>query len=250
MSKTSSDIVHAPHEVLGEYYADTRARRGFLGAIFDSTACDYDRIERLVGLGTGPWYRRQALMRAGLAPGMRMLDVAIGTGLVAREAQRVLAGEGSIVGLDPSAGMMRSYAGAVPVTLVQGRAEALPFRDHEFDFLALGFALRHLDDLERVFGEFRRVLKPGGRVLLLEITRPRGAFARGLLRAYMRGVVPALSRLMARESETPRLWRYYWDTIDACAPPERVVATLQAAGFAGVDRHVEVGIFSEYRGIA
>ena len=248
--QVNPETVKAPHQVLDGYYADGAGRRSFLGSIFDTTASDYDRIEWLVGFGSGPWYRRQALMRAGLEPGMQVLDVAIGTGLVTREAQALMKGRGEIIGLDPSSGMLRSYAGAVPVSLVQGRAESLPFPDGQFDFLSLGFALRHMDDLERVFSEFRRVLKPGGRLLILEITQPSSRFGRALARGYMRGVVPALARLVARASDTPKLWRYYWDTIEACAPPERVLATLRAVGFNAAERHVEVGIFSEYRGRA
>jgi demethylmenaquinone methyltransferase / 2-methoxy-6-polyprenyl-1,4-benzoquinol methylase len=246
----SAEIVRVPHAVLDDYYASEDKRRGFVGAIFDATAPDYDRVERVLGLGTGPWYRRQALLRAGLAPGMRVLDVAIGTGLVAREIQRVLGGEGSLVGLDPSAGMMRSYAGRAPVALVQGRAEALPFPDASFDFLSLGFALRHMADLALVFREFRRVLRPGGRLVMLEITRPASRVGNTLARWYFRGVVPGLAALVAKNGETPRLWRYYWDTIAACAPPAQVIATLGDAGFTHADRHVEIGICSEYRAIA
>ena len=66
----------------------------------------------------------------------------------------------------------------------------------------------------------------------------------------MRGAVPYLARLVARDPDTPRLYRYYWDTIEACAPPSRVLATLAAAGFAGVERFVQLGIFSEYRATA
>jgi demethylmenaquinone methyltransferase / 2-methoxy-6-polyprenyl-1,4-benzoquinol methylase len=248
--RSDPSVVHAPHAVLDEYYASENTRRGFVGAIFDSTASDYDRVERVLGWGTGPWYRRQALQRAGLTAGMNMLDVAIGTGLVTREAQTILGGRGSIVGLDPSSGMMQAFAGAMPVPLVQGRAEALPFPDASFDFLSLGFALRHMADLELVFSEFRRVLKPGGRVLLLEITRPAGRLGTFFARTYFRTIVPGLAKVVARNAETPKLFRYYWDTIEACAPPEKVLATLRAAGFNNVDRHLEVGIFSEYRGAA
>jgi demethylmenaquinone methyltransferase/2-methoxy-6-polyprenyl-1,4-benzoquinol methylase len=180
---------------------------------------------------------------------MYTLDVAVGTGLVAREIQRVVGVDGKLVGIDPSAGMMNIISQSDAISLVQGRAEDLPFADASFDFLTLGFALRHLDDLERVFAEFRRVLRPGGRALLLEITRPSGRVAQALARVYMRQVVPLLARAIAQDRETPRLYRYYWDTIEACAAPESIMATLRAAGFSDVDRHVEIGLFSEFRAI-
>jgi len=175
---------------------------------------------------------------------MRMLDVAVGTGLVAREAARIVGDRGSVIGVDPSAGMMS--ASVAGLTLVRGRAEALPFATGAFDFLTLGFALRHLSDLDRVFGEFHRVLKPGGRLLVLEITRPEGRVANALLKAYLRGVVPLVAGLVGRNRETPALYRYYWDTIEACVSPAQVMASIAAAGFAGVRRGLALGIFSEY----
>ena len=241
--------VRSPHPILSAYYADGDGKRGFVGQMFDATAGDYDRVDRLLAFGSGSWYRRQALLRAGLAPGMRMLDVAVGTGLVAREAVRILGDARSVVGVDPSAGMMAAAAAGGPA-LVQGRAERLPFADAAFDFLSLGYALRHMSDLEAALREFRRVLKPGGRLLLLEITPPEGRLARAALKLYMRGVVPWLSRAVARHPETPLLYRYYWDTIEACASPGQVLATIGAAGFAGADRVVQLGIFSEYRATA
>jgi len=238
-----------PHPVLEAYYSTADDRQSFVGELFDGAARYYNRIGQMLDLGSGPWYRRQALLRAGLAPGMRMLDVAVGTGLVAREAVRILGDARSVVGVDPSAGMMAAAAGGGPA-LVQGRAERLPFADAAFDFLSLGYALRHMSDLEAAFREFRRVLKPGGRLLLLEITPPEGKLARAALKLYMRGVVPWLSRAVARHPETPLLYRYYWDTIEACARPGQVLATIGAAGFAGADRVVQLGIFSEYRATA
>ena len=239
--------VHAPHSILPAYYSTPAARRGFIARVFDAAAADYDRVDRLLAFGSGAWYRRQALLRAGLAPGMRVLDVAVGTGLVAREAAQIVGGAGGVVGIDPSAGMMAAARGLV---LVRGRAEALPFADRTFDFVSLGFALRHVDDLEAVFREFRRVLKPGGRLLVLEITRPESGVGAALLKGYMRGAVPWLARLVSRNPGTPHLYRYYWDTIEACAPPAQVLATLAAVGFVGTERFVQLGIFSEYRATA
>jgi len=233
-----------PHPILPAYYSDAEGKRRFVGRMFDASAGDYDRVDRVLAFGTGSRYRRDALVRAGLAAGMRVLDVAVGTGLVAREAARIVGDHGSVTGVDPSAGMMS--ASAAGLTLVRGRAEALPFATGAFDFLTLGFALRHLSDLDRVFGEFHRVLKPGGRLLVLEITRPEGRVATALLKAYLRGVVPWVARLVGRNRETPALYRYYWDTIEACVSPAQVMASIAAAGFAGVRRGLALRIFSEY----
>jgi len=247
--EASNEGMQRSHPVLPRYYADADDKRRFLRKLFDTTAGDYERIDRLLAFGTGAWYRRQALTRAGLASGMQVLDVAVGTGLVAREATRILGERGGVVGIDPSIGMMTA-AESPAVALVQGRAEKLPFAAGSFDFVALGYALRHVADFATVFGEFRRVLRPGCRLLMLEITRPEGRVAGGLLKAYLRGVVPSLARLLARHSETPRLCRYYWDTIEACVPPAQVMKTMATAGFTHVERMVQLGIFSEYRACA
>ena len=236
----------APHPALPEYYADEAEHQRFLRRMFDDTAVDYDRIERALAFGSGPWYRRQALLRAGLGPGQQVLDVGIGTGLVAREALSIIGAQGSLTGVDPSPGMMKEV-GLAGVTLLEGRAEALPCADAAADFLSMGYALRHIADVDAAFAEFRRVLRPGGRLLILEITRPEGRFAQALLKTYMRVVVPTIARLVARQADTAVLWRYYWDTIEACIAPAQVMDALARAGFADVRRHVELGIFSEYQ---
>lgn len=242
-----------PHRPLPEYYnpEGTEHRRSFLRRIFDDTAVDYDRLESVLAFGSGSWYRRQALVRAGLGPGMQVVDVGCGTGLLAREAGTLIGAGGALVGVDPSPGMMAQVGARGPLPgarFIEGRAESLPLPDTSADFVTMGYALRHIDDVQVAFAEFRRVLRPGGRVLVLEITRPSGAFARFCLRSYMRVVVPLVARLVARRSDTPQLFRYYWDTIEACISPPEVIAALQRAGFVDVRRHVELGIFSEYTG--
>lgn len=237
----------APHPVLSDYYPEEETRKGFLRRMFDETSRDYDRIERVLGLGTGPWYRREALLRAGLKPGMRVLDVGIGTGLVARKAIEVIGDPSLLVGVDPSVGMMNHARLPAGVRLLEGRAESLPVESASFDFVSMGFALRHVSSLSESFAEFHRVLKPGGRLCILEITRPEKRLQYHLLRLYAHRIVPALARLLARSGETTRIWRYYWETIDACVPPEQVLQALRDAGFADARRHVELGMFSEYQ---
>lgn len=243
----SSEPVHAPHGVLADYYGDAAAREAYVRSTFDDTAEDYDRIERILGFGTGPWYRRQALLRAGLRAGLDVVDVGMGTGLVAKAILRVTGEPARLIGVDPSPGMIAQSGLPQDVRCLDGRAERMPLPSASADFISMGYALRHIADLSAAFAEFARVLKPGGRVLILEITRPEGAMANRLLRAYMRGVVPTIAKLVARKPQTAELWRYYWDTIEACAPPEAVLRTLADAGFASHERHVELGVFSEYR---
>lgn len=244
-------VVQAPHPPLTPYYSSEQERRGFVGQLFDRTASDYDSIDRLLALGSGPWYRNQALQRAGLQAGMRVIDVGVGTGLMAREAVKLVGDPVLVVGVDPSTGMM-ACADLPGVQLIEGRAEAIPFPDASFDFLSMGYALRHIGDLSAAFSEFHRVLKPGGRLCLLEITKPERAWSQVLLKAYMRGIVPMLARLSGSSAESARLWRYYWDTIEACVPPAGVIATLEHVGFTGVNRYIEnpvLSILAEYQAV-
>jgi demethylmenaquinone methyltransferase/2-methoxy-6-polyprenyl-1,4-benzoquinol methylase len=228
------------------YYADERGRRRFLRELFDGSARDYDYVERLLALGSGSWYRRHALLRAGLAPGMRVLDVGTGTGLVAREALAIAGPQGCVVGLDPSAGMLAEAHRQLPMTLVRGRGEKLPLRDATFDFVSMGFALRHVTDLDALFAEFRRVLKPGGVACVLEISRPRPKVMAEPLRVFMTRVVPAVARIARRHSDAQRLMDFYWDTIDACVAPEEVLAALGRSGLDSPRRSLSLGMFSEY----
>jgi demethylmenaquinone methyltransferase/2-methoxy-6-polyprenyl-1,4-benzoquinol methylase len=248
-SREPQRSVHLPHAPLPEYYrsGDAAEREAFLRTTFDDTAVDYDRLEKILGLGTGSWYRRQALLRAGLRPGMQVVDVGMGTGLVTRQILKITGEPQRLVGVDPSPGMMQQARFEQPVECRLGRAEEIPVPTASADFLVMGYALRHIADFAAAAAEFRRVLKPGGRLLVLEITRPEGRVAEFLLKAYMRGMVPAIARLVSRSRSTPMLWRYYWDTIEACVPPAQVMQTLRNAGLADVERHVELGIFSEYR---
>jgi len=152
-----------------------------------------------------------------------------------------------VIGIDPSAGMLDSARVPPGVNLLLGSAEQIPSGPASADFLSMGYALRHIADVSAAFREFFRVLIPGGRICLLEITSPPGRISRGLLRAYMRGVVPFMARYLAAHRDSPQLMRYYWDTIEACVAPRVILAAIREAGFIEVARHVELGIFSEYR---
>ncbi|MEZ5739556.1 MAG: class I SAM-dependent methyltransferase [Burkholderiaceae bacterium] len=236
-----------PHEVLGEFYDDESRRREFLDQIFDKTAHSYDWTERLIGFGSGSWYRRQALLRAGLAQGMAVVDVGIGTGLVAREAIAVIGRADLLTGVDPSPGMMAQAQLPPGVRLLEGKGEDMPLDDASADFLSMGFALRHVSSLSEAFAEFHRVMKPGARLCLLEITPPANAVHRAVLRFYMTRIVPTLAWLRTRDAQTYRIWLYYWKTIEACVAPAVVMSLLRDAGFVDVHRHVELGMFSEYQ---
>lgn len=249
LQKMPVKIVKSPIPAMPGYFSNGAEKKQFISNIFEHTAVDYDRMDRILGLGNGSKYRGEALERAGLKAGMSVIDIAVGTGLVAREAARIVGDPRLVVGVDPSKGMLNSAKVPHGVRLVEGRAEAIPVSDAEFDFLSMGYALRHITDLSVAFEEFHRVVKPGARICILEITPPKSRIGKALLKTYMHVLVPAVGRLFHASVDTAKLWRYYWETIEACAPPEDVMVTLQACGFEQVRRQVIHGIFSEFQAI-
>ncbi len=236
----------APHPPLTQYYGDADQREAYVREIFDETAPWYDWATWFLSFGSGDWYRREALKRAGLAPGMKLLDLASGTGVVARAATEVTKEPRAIIGMDASYGMLRS--GHTSSAKVQSPAERLPLRDASFDRISIGFALRHFADLSVVFSECHRVLRPGGKLVVLEITAPESRIARAFLGAYMGRFAPAVIRLRTGSAKAAELFRYYWETTRDCVRPEVIVDTMRAAGFEDVKRKIELGIFSEYTG--
>ena len=236
----------SPHRPLSEFYPTPTARQNFVNDLFDEAAPDYDWVSGMMSFGRDQIYRREALRRAGLTGGMRLLDVASGTGLMIKAALEIGVVPAWVTGVDPSRGMLAENRKRNPVTLLEGIGEALPCAAASFDFVCMGYALRHVGDLGKLFAEFRRVLRPGGKVLILEITGPTNPVALPLIRFYMQQLVPRIGWLRRRNKSTVKLMQYYWATIAECVPPTVILEALAAGGFKEVQRTVSHGILSEY----
>ncbi|MDG4552325.1 MAG: class I SAM-dependent methyltransferase [Candidatus Contendobacter sp.] len=243
-----SDQPLQPHPTLPDYYSDLAQRPAFVRGLFDRTARYYDHVNRLLSLGSGNWYRRRALLRAGLRPGMTVLDVATGTGLVARQALAITGDPRAVIGLDISAGMLAEVRRLLGIPLMQSLMERLPVADACCDLVSMGYALRHVADLNVTFREFYRALRPGGVLLILEITRPAHPVKRALLKLYLGRLVPLLGWLTTGQRDLQTLMHYYWDTIENCVPPETILQAIRAAGFAEAGCDVEFDLFRAYFG--
>ena len=248
-SIAGSLIVVLPHPTPTARYASPTAKPEYVNSLFDKGAWHYDGIVDWGFLRSGTLYRRWVQKHYGLEKGDHLLDVACGTGLVAVESAKILGTADHITCLDPSAGMLAVARTKLAAHFIQARAEAIPLPDNSFDFLTMGYALRHVADLEVAFREYRRMLKPGGKFLILEVTKPTGRVSGFLFRLYFGRIYPWLAQLFTRSRDAGDMMRYYWETMDACVPPAAVLEALRAAGLAEVKRNSALGLFSEYSGV-
>jgi len=194
--------------------------------MFDRIAPVYDAMNRLMTAGLDRRWRRLAV-REVVWPGDRVLDSCCGTGDLAVEAERR---GGRVVGLDFSERMLeRARRKSGTIEWVQGDALALPFGDGEFDVVTCGFGVRNLADLEGGLREAARVLRPGGKIAVLEITRPRG-----LLRPFFRLWFDVLVPLAGKVLPGGKAYTYLPASVRRFPGPEDLAALFTSAGFEGV----------------
>jgi len=196
-------------------------------AMFDRITPAYDRMNRLMSLGMDGSWRSLAVRASGVAPGDAALDVCCGTGDLAIELLDAVSTRGRVVGLDFSQAMLDVAARkSSQVEWVRGDALALPFADGEFAAATIGFGMRNLSDPLRGFAELGRVVRPGGRVVCLELTPPP-AWAAPFARLWTDRAVPLLGRLIARETDA---YRYLPASVHRFPPAEELAAIMGRAG--------------------
>lgn len=225
-------------------------REHYTKQLFDETARGYDNSSGAAFLRSGRWYRRRMLKTAGVRPGSHHLDVGSGTGLCAAIAQEMVGPTGRVVALDPSTGMLEVAKRRGVRETIEGRAEKLPFPDASFDSVSMSYMLRHIEDLMLAFREARRVLRPGGKIVIFEVTRPKSAVLRESFDLAMFWVVPAVGVVASGKPSTFPMMQYWAETVRDAARPERIVEALEKSGFTGTRHLLEVGVFSCYRGVA
>lgn len=203
------------------------------GAMFDAIAGRYDLLNRLMSFGIDKGWRKRAVRSLGLAVEgpSRVLDVATGTADLALLTCSMLP-EASVVGVDPSTGMLAVGEKKVAdaglsdrISLSVGDAQALPFEDESFDGATIAFGIRNVPDRARGLSEMARVVRPGGRVVVLELSEPRG-FMSAFSRAHIHHVVPWLGGLISGKKE----YSYLQASIAAFPPPEAFADLMRGAG--------------------
>ena len=195
--------------------------------MFDTIAPRYDVVNRIMTFGLDRMWRKKAVAALNLGPGSQVLDLACGTGDLCRDLD---AAGHRPVGVDLSFGMLAHARTAAP--LLQGDALSLPFPDGALDGAISGFALRNFVALPPVFAELGRVIRPGGRVSLLDVSIPSNPVLRTGHAVYFGHVVPRIGGLISdREA-----YRYLPRSVAYLPPGERIVEMLGEAGFGAVRR--------------
>ena len=225
----SSDTTHFVYQTVS---ADDKA--GLVRDVFDSVASRYDIMNDLMSVGLHRIWKRHAIDQAALRPGNVVLDLAGGTGDLTRQFARKVGKEGHVVLADINAAMLEQGrrrlvdAGvAGNVSIAQVDAEELPFADRSFDCVAMAFGLRNVTDKNAALTSMYRVLKPGGKAMILEFSEPSKAI-KPAYELYSFKILPALGKLIADDADS---YRYLAESIRMHPNQEELKAMMQESGF-------------------
>ena len=199
-------------------------------AMFDRIAPSYDLLNRVMTLRVDVAWRRRLVRELRLAPGARLLDLCAGTMDVAAEARRQVP-SAQVIGADFSLPMLARGAHKTGLPAAQADALALPFPDASFDAVTVAFGVRNLDSYRRGIVEMARVLRPGGRMGILEFFRPESAGSRFVHGAYNRLALPVFGRVL---SPDPEAYRYLVQSMERFASRPEFEAACRESGFSTV----------------
>ena len=241
------------HTHFGFRTVDPGEKAGLVRGVFDSVASKYDVMNDLMSFGVHRLWKRFAIELAGVRPGQRVLDLASGTGDLADRFADLVGPDGLVLMTDINAAMLhvgrdrmldRGHAGNLAFAQVD--AEALPFPDDSFDLITIAFGLRNVTHKEKALAAMYRALRPGGRALVLEFSKPVNRPLEKLYDLYSFHILPRMGELVAKDADS---YRYLAESIRMHPDQETLKGMMEQAGFERCDVHnLTGGIVAVHRG--
>jgi demethylmenaquinone methyltransferase/2-methoxy-6-polyprenyl-1,4-benzoquinol methylase len=243
---------HKTH--FGYKTVDTDEKVKLVAGVFHSVAAKYDLMNDLMSAGVHRLWKRFTIELSGVRPGNKVLDIAGGTGDLTAKFSRIVGATGKVVLADINESMLRVGRdklidnGIVSnVDYVQANAECLPFPDNYFDCVSIAFGLRNVTDKDAALRSMLRVLKPGGRLLVLEFSKPQSQALGKLYDLYSFNALPVLGKLFANDSES---YRYLAESIRMHPDQQTLKTMMESAGFARCEFfNMTGGIVALHRGL-
>ena len=232
---------------------DREAKAGMVRGVFDSVASRYDLMNDLMSGGIHRLWKRFTIELSAARPGQTILDIAGGTGDLAARFSRLVGPEGQVILADINAAMLEvgrdrliDEGATGNIEVVQADAQALPFKDNSVDCITIAFGLRNVTDKALALRSMLRVLRPGGRLLVLEFSKPTSALLGKVYDQYSFQILPAMGRLIAQDADS---YRYLAESIRKHPDQETLLGMMEDAGFGECRYHnMTGGVVALYQG--
>lgn len=249
MSDSESNDTHFGYKTV-----QRQQKAGMVAGVFHSVAAKYDLMNDLMSAGIHRIWKRFTIEISGVRSGHQVLDIAGGTGDLAAKFSKIVGPEGRVVLADINDSMLKvgrdklidlGITGNIEYT--QANAEALPFPDNTFDCITIAFGLRNVTDKDKALRSMLRVLKPGGRLLVLEFSKPENALLSKVYDGYSFNLLPKIGKLIANDEES---YRYLAESIRMHPDQESLKFMMEDAGFARCEYHnMTGGIVAVHKGL-
>ena len=233
---------------------DAKEKAGRVAGVFHSVADNYDLMNDLMSAGIHRLWKHMTIEMSGVRKGHKVLDIAGGTGDLAAKFSKIVGSEGSVVLADINESMLKVGRDRLidrgiteNVTFSQADAQYLPFPDDTFDVITIAFGLRNVTDKDMALRSMLRVLRPGGKLLILEFSKPTSSLLSKIYDTYSFNVLPRLGKVFANDSDS---YKYLAESIRMHPDQSTLLQMLDSAGFGNTDFHnMTGGVVALHRGI-